>query len=255
MAMRPVLTGVVLSMLAISLGCSSVWTKNAITIESTSSINEKRESLVVLFPGFKGKGIHYEQQGILDAMREHGFEADLMTINVKPRIYFDDDFADTVRKDIMLPAKSKGYKYIYLMGISMGGHGVLLYATKYPEDIDALFVVSPFISGSVQSNAIVKAGGIENWDDCPFLGWDHACRLWKSLKEYVSNPKRGSNVFLGYGNDDIFVKQCRILAGLLPPENVFTVDGEHDWVTWKKLWLLAMDRFREFKAARMAREP
>lgn len=133
----------------------------------------------------------------------------------------------------------------------MGGHGVLLYATKYPNDIQAIFILSPFISWSRQSDAIFKAGGLENYQKCPFFGWNQACRLWMSLKEYVSDPKRTANIFLGFGNDDVFVKQCRILAELLPPENVFTVDGEHDWATWKKLWLLAMERFEAIKAQRL----
>jgi esterase/lipase superfamily enzyme len=251
MTMRKTLGGALVFILTISLGCSSLYKRNTITIESTSSISEGKQSLVVLFPGFTGKGIHFEQQGIIDAIREHGFEADIMALNIKPRIYFHKEFVEVLRKDIILPAKSKGYNSIYLIGISMGGHGVLLYATKHPEDIDAIFVLSPFISGTMQSNAILKAGGIENWDDCPFLGWDHACRLWKSLKDYVSDPRRSSNVFLGYGDDDVFVKQCRILAQLLPPENVFTVEGEHDWTTWKKLWVLAMERFKTIKSERM----
>lgn len=249
--MRRILAGVIVSILTISLGCSSLWKRNAITIESSSSISESKQSLVVLFPGFTGKGRHFEQQGIIDAIREHGFEADIVTLNIRPRIYFHNDFVEVLRKDIILPAKSEGYKSIYLIGISMGGHGVLLYATKYPEDVDAIFVLSPFISGTMQSNAILKAGGIENWDDCPFLGWDHACRLWKELKEYVSDSRRSSTVFLGYGENDVFVKQCRILAQLLPPENVFTVEGEHEWTTWKKLWLLATERFKTIKSERM----
>jgi pimeloyl-ACP methyl ester carboxylesterase len=234
-----------------SIGCSSLWKRNTITIESTSSVRERKQSLIVLFPGFEGEGVDYKEQGFIDTMREQGFEADIMTLNIKPRIYFYDQFTEMFRNDVILPAKSKGYESVYLIGISMGGHGVLLYATMYPEDIESIFVISPFISGSMQSNAILKAGGIENWEDCPFIGWDQACNLWKSLKKYVSDPERKVNMFLGYGNNDVFVKECRILASLLPPENVFTVEGEHDWATWKRLWIIAMDRFKAIKSERM----
>lgn len=255
MTRRRLLSGALVFVLFFPLGCSGLWKSNAIHIETTSSVSGMRRSLVVLFPGFGGKGVQFEQQGFIDAMREHGLDADVVTLNIRPRIYFHDEFVDIFRKQVILPAKSDGYKEIYLIGISMGGHGVLLYATKYPNDIEAIFVLSPFISGSRQSNAIVKAGGLENYKDCPFIGWSQACRLWMSLKEYVSDPKRAANIFLGFGKDDVFAEQSRILGELLPPENVFTVEGEHDWPTWKQLWLLAMDRFQAIKAQRMGPQP
>ena len=119
----------------------------------------------------------------------------------------------------------------------------------------SIFVLSPFISGSRQSDAIIEAGGLEKYADCPFIAWSQACNLWMSLKAYASDPKRAANILLGFGKDDVFAEQSRILGELLPPENVFTVDGEHDWPTWKQLWLLAMNRFQAIKAQRMAPQP
>lgn len=106
MTLRRLLTGAVVFMLLMVPGCSSLWKRNAITIDTTSSVSGKRQSLVVLFPGFGGKGVHFEQQGFIDAMREHGFEADVVTLNIKPRIYFHDEFVDLFRNQIILPAKS-----------------------------------------------------------------------------------------------------------------------------------------------------
>ena len=238
----------------VSLGCAKFWGKGALTIESFSSISNTKRALVVLFPGFGGEGIYYEQQGCIEAMRERGFDADILILNVKPRIYIENEIIEMMKTEIISPAKALGYKHIYLVGISMGGHGVLLYVTKYPEDIDAVLILSPFISGPRQTNAIIEAGGIENWEHCPFVGWDQACRLWQALKVYTSDPERCSNIFLGYGTEDVFVKECRVLAGLLPPEHVFTVPGKHNWTTWKKLWIIAMDYFKVLKAERMKQQ-
>lgn len=73
---------------------------------------------------------------------------------------------------------------------------VILYATKYPEDIESILILSPFISGFMQTDQIINAGGIEKWENCPFIGWDHACNVWKDLKEYASNPEGRDNIFL-----------------------------------------------------------
>jgi len=245
---------IIACIVTVSLGCAKFWGKNALTIESFSSVSKTKQALVVFFPGFGGEGIYYEQQGCIEAMRERGFDADILILNLKPRIYIDNEIVEMLKSEIISPAKAQGYKLIYLVGISMGGHGVLLYVTKYPEDIEAVLLLSPFISGSLQTNAIIKAGGIEKWEHCPFIGWDQACRLWQTLKIYISNTERRSNIFLGYGTEDIFVKECRVLGGLLPPEHVFTVPGKHNWTTWKKLWIIAMDYFKVIKADRMKQQ-
>jgi enterochelin esterase-like enzyme len=32
---------------------------------------------------------------------------------------------------------------------------------------------------------------------------------------------------------------------MLEPDLVFTVPGGHDWATWKKLWIMALDHFQD----------
>jgi enterochelin esterase-like enzyme len=70
------------------------------------------------------------------------------------------------------------------------------------------------------------------------------------LRVYVSHPRNQRKVVLGFGIEDIFVEQCRILADVLLPEQVFTVPGGHDWPTWKKLFIKAADYFQELKIQR-----
>ena len=94
------------------------------------------------------------------------------------------------------------------------------------------------------------AGGLDTWEDCPFLAWTYACNLWKSLKVYVSDSRNQSKVVLGFGREDKFANQCLVLADVLLPEQVFTVSGGHDWATWKKLWIKAADYYRELKIQR-----
>ncbi|MEJ2234796.1 MAG: alpha/beta fold hydrolase [Syntrophobacterales bacterium] len=171
-------------------------------------------------------------------------------LDVKPSLYLGSRIVELVKTEVIEPAKAEGFEEIYLVGISLGGHGVLLYATTYPEDVDGIILLAPFISGDRASDSIEEAGGLDTWEDCPFLAWTHACNLWKSLQVYVSDSRNQRKVVLGFGTEDTFVEQCQILAEVLLPEQVFTVSGGHDWTTWKKLFIKAADYFQELKIQR-----
>ena len=237
------------SMVVSFVGCSGSRDKKALPSVRYSGMTGKR-SLVVLLPTMGGKGSHYETQGFLDEVWERGFEASMEVVDVKSTLYLGSRIVELLKTEVIEPAKTEGFEEIYLVGISLGGHAVLLYATKYPEDVDGIVILAPFISGKTVSGAIDQAGGLDTWEDCPFLGWTHACNLWKSLKVYVSDPRNQRKVVLGFGTEDKFVEQCRILSDVLLPEQVFTVPGGHDWATWKKLFIKAADYFQELKIQR-----
>ena len=236
-------------MVVLFLGCSGSRNKKVLPTVRYPGMTGKR-SLVVLLPTMGGEGSHYETEGFLDEVWERGFEASLEVVDVRPSLYLGSRIVELLKTEVIGPAKAEGFEEIYLVGISLGGHGVLLYATEYPEDVDGVVVLAPFISGDTASGAINDAGGLDDWEDCPFLAWTHACNLWKSLKIYVSNPRNRKKIVLGFGTEDIFVEQCRILADVLPPEQVFTVSGGHDWETWKKLFIKVADYFQELKIQR-----
>ena len=236
-------------MVVLFLGCSGSRNKKVLPTVRYPGMTGKR-SLVVLLPTMGGKGSHYETEGFLDEVWERGFEASLEVVDVTPTLYLGNRIVELLKTEVIEPAKAEGFEEFYLVGISLGGHGVLLYATEYPEDVDGVVVLAPFISGDTASEAIEDAGGLTTWEDCPFIAWTHACNLWKALKVYVSNPRNRKKIVLGFGTEDIFVDQCRILAEVLPPEQVFTVSGGHDWATWKKLFIKVADYFKVLKIQR-----
>lgn len=237
------------SIVVLFLGCSGSRDKKKLPSVRYSGMTGRR-TLVVLLPTMGGKGSHYETQGFLDEVWERGFEASMEVLDVKPSLYLGSRIVELVKTEVIEPAKAEGFEKFYLVGTSLGGHGVLLYATTYPEDVDGIIILAPFISGDLASEAIEEAGGLDKWVDCPFLAWDYACNLWKSLKVYVSDSRNQKKVVLGFGREDRFADQCRVLADVLLPERVFTVPGGHDWATWKKLWIKATDYYQELKIQR-----
>ncbi len=197
----------------------------------------KGEALVVLLPTIGGDGSLYEDYGVIEEIRARRPLVDVVALNVRPRLYLGERIVKILRSEVIIPAKEKGYKLIILVGTSLGGHGALLYATQFPEDVDGLFLFSPFISGPLATMAIEEAGGLGRWEDCPFLAWKHSCKIWKELQDYVADSKRRERVFLGYGTEDTFADECRVLGESLPPQHVFTVPGGHNWKTWEQLWI------------------
>ncbi len=196
----------------------------------------KGKTLVVLLPTVAGNGKLYEQQGLIDIIRKQGAVVDIMAIDVQPTLYVKKRIVKKMKSRIIDPAKARGYEHIYLLGTSLGGHAALLYAMEYPQDIEGLFLFSPYISDPFVTKIITEAGGLQKWDVCPQFAWEYSCNLWKLIRAYVSDPERQASVFLGYGTGDRFVESCHVLAEVLPPENVFTTSGGHSWKTWHKLW-------------------
>ncbi|OJT22335.1 hypothetical protein BO221_21310 [Archangium sp. Cb G35] len=71
-------------------------------------------------------------------------------------------------------------------------------------------------------------------------------QVWRWLKERTGGARPGPVILLGYGSEDRLAPTDRLLAEALPPENVRTVPGGHDWAPWKVL----LARFLEHPAVR-----
>lgn len=213
------------------------------------------KTLVVLLPTVAGHGKLYEQQGLIDVSRRHGAIVDIMAIDIQPTLYVNKRIVNKMKTRVIDPAKARGYEHIYLFGTSLGGHAALLYTMEYPQDIEGLFLIAPYISDPFVTKIITEAGGLHAWDTCPPYAWEYSCELWKLIRIYVSDPERRATVFLGYGTEDRFVESCRLLAEVLPRENVFTVQGGHSWTTWQSLWEQMLDHLEVVKPAGFAKRP
>lgn len=198
-------------------------------------------TLVILLPTIAGRGLEYEKAGFVEAVRERGFEADLRIYDLNPLAYLRGGIAELLKREVVDVAGAEGYDRIILVGISLGGHGALLYYSKYSDDVDGIVIFAPFLAGAVVSKEIERADGLNKWEDCPFFSTDYACNMWKLLKDTTQHTEKRRKIILGYGTDDSFAERNRLLGEALPAENVFTYDGGHDWMTWKQLWIWVMD--------------
>lgn len=227
-----------LAAILILCSCSLIYPEN-IPIPSIwyQSSNEKPDTLIVFLPGRGNRASEFEKQGFINAIREAGVSADAVAVDAHTGYYYRQTLLERLRTDIILPARAKGYRQIWITGISIGGLGALLYAQKYSGTVDGIFAIAPFLGDKEVIDEIETAGGLANWQPDPLIKQeDYQRLLWSWLKKHTMHNDRQPQIAIGWGRADKFARANSILAGVLPENRVFITNGQHDWDPWKKLW-------------------
>lgn len=191
--------------------------------------------LLVCLPGIGDTGHDYEVRGFLSALRASGHHIDMVAADAHFGYYADRSLIERLRTDVIVPAQAHGYEKIWLLGISLGGLGALLYAQTHPEDVAGLVVLAPFLGKSV-ADEIARAGGLAQWSTTDGPGEEYERRLWTWLKGYVTHPEGMPPLHLAFGSRDKFAPANRLLASVLPGSRVHVLPGRHNWTTWRRLW-------------------
>ncbi len=200
------------------------------------------KNLFVFVRGLGGSNRSFAEEGMVEATWQRGIDFDMVAPNSHFAYYSERTLLERLRQDVILPAKKQGYQKIWLIGPSMGGLGSLLYVLEHPEDIDGIYLISPFLGDEELINEIKSQGGLRHWkpgDYSPDEDWQR--RLWHWIQTEVA-ARNTAPIYLGYGNDDMYVNAQRLLATALPESHISNRDGGHDYATFKALWLTFLDR-------------
>ena len=222
-------------LLAALLGC--VFIPSAKTpIPSILSVESetRHASLVVMLPGMGDRADDFVEAGFLDP--DHHPHFDVIAVDAHFGYYTERNLVPRLHDDIIVPARTQGYEKIWLLGISMGGFGSLLYAAEYPDEIAGVILLSPFLGSPALIRKIEAAGGLGAWDGDAEGFEDREIEIWKWLKHQLSNPTDGTPVILGYGRSERMARAYGPLLQALAPTHVFRIDGRHKWTTWRPLW-------------------
>lgn len=194
------------------------------------------DTLVVLLPG---RGMWLDElssEGFIDTFRAAGVRADLVRADAHMGYYKERSVVDRLHTDVIGPAQKRGYRHIWLAGISLGGLGALLYADEHPDEIDGLLLIAPYLGEPQTAADVLAQGGPERWR--PPAQTDDAIgvRAWASLHRYIGLGAARAPLYLAFGVDDRLAPTHRVLAQALPPQRVLTAPGGHDWPAWRPLW-------------------
>ena len=129
----------------------------------------------------------------------------------------------------------------------MGGLGSLLYTLEHPEDINGVYLISPFLGYEEIIDEIKTEGGLQRWQSgeySPDEDWQRM--LWHWIQEEVTSENTPP-VYLGFGNKDTYVEAQKMLATALPEDRITRMSGRHDYDTFKSLWLTFLRRDLDLK--------
>ena len=187
--------------------------------------------------------------GIVAAVRANGIQADMVGVDAHLGYYVKKEFLPRLKTDVISPARRLGYENIWLVGISLGGFGAIWYDLENPGDVAGIVALAPYLGEPEVVDEVARAGGLTVWQPQRNIGNDDQHRIWRGLKNYERREKNEQRVYLGYGLQDKFAAADGLLAAVLPPAQVFTVEGGHDWSAWRPLWEAIM-KSRAFARSR-----
>jgi pimeloyl-ACP methyl ester carboxylesterase len=170
--------------------------------------------LVVFLPGRGDTPEHFVRNGFPEELRRAGSRCAMIGVDAHLGYYFEKTVVDRLREDVIAPARARGVEEVWLVGISLGGLGSLLYTKERPGEIKGIVAIAPFLGEPTQDFA--------------------AFRSW--LTGYGRPAPDHPPLFLVYGTKDRFAGPNGELAALLPDDHVFRVRGRHTWATWRRGW-------------------
>ncbi|QID16468.1 alpha/beta hydrolase [Nitrogeniibacter mangrovi] len=190
------------------------------------------DTRVVLLPGAYDTPADFLTHGFDAAARAAG--VDLHTHPTDLNAVASGALVHTLHEAVIAPARRAGVRRLLLGGISIGALTALTYADTYPDGVDGLVLLAPYPGNRMITGAITAAGGLRHWDAGGLAPDEGELRGWRALQTLAR--RQPPPVWLGYGRQDRFAPGHALMAEVLPPDRVATVDGGHDWPTWRQLW-------------------
>jgi pimeloyl-ACP methyl ester carboxylesterase len=225
-------------LLIVGGGCSLVFKAREpiVQVPFDSPAPGRPETLFICLPGiFSGPG-YFIRKGLVGEIAAKGIDADVIAVDAHSGYYRNQTLFPRLLNDVVIPAKLKGYRRVWLVGVSLGGLGALMYAREHPESIDGVLAIAPYLGGDSFREEIAAAGGLAAWQPKNIEPGDRYQAIWLWLKQRLESDSPHPDIFLGYGTEDRFAPNLDLLAAAMSPDRVITVEGTHRWRTWKRVF-------------------
>ncbi|HXZ02373.1 MAG TPA: alpha/beta hydrolase [Stellaceae bacterium] len=203
--------------------------------------------LLVMLPGVGMEPEDFAAHGFIAAVRSRGLPVDIIAVGADLDLYLDQTIAADIDGALIAPARAEGYRRIWLLGLSLGGMGALLYARAHGASIDGVILLAPFLGTPGMVAEVARAGGLACWQPGEIAADDGERALLGWLKDYAAALPPRPTLYLGYARGDRFAEGHALLAARLPAEQVVVGEGGHDWQSWERLWRQVLDK-RPFAA-------
>ncbi len=235
-----------LALFGLSSGCSLIFptTVPIPTVEHRTG-GPGAKTLLVMLPGRGDAPEDYVESGFIEMLAGAGLAVDAVAVDAHFGYYYSRTLLTRLHDDVIAPARAEGYQQVWLLGVSMGGLGALLYAQKHAQTIDGLVLLAPFLGDDDLIDEIRAAGGLASWSPPAVIDPDDYQRgLWAWLKAYTTDKTGLPEIHLGFGLAEDFAPACELLAAVLPPAQVHRVPGGHEWEPWRQIFAAFLESGR-----------
>jgi pimeloyl-ACP methyl ester carboxylesterase len=202
---------------------------------------------LIVLPGAYQTAAQCLESGLLAAVRQRGLAADVSGVDLELEHLTDRATVLRLGEEVIGPARERGARRIWLVGISLGGYAALDYVSRRGGDVDGLCLLAPFLGSRAVAAEIASAGGLGAWSPGALAADDEERRIWAFIRACQGDGgSRGGagrpHLYLGAGDRDRFAHAHALLAPVLPAASVDLVPGGHDWRTWLTLWERFLDK-------------
>jgi len=224
-------------------GCSFPTNKPLAALEYAAPTGpEKSKTLLVFLRGRGGSHKNFEAYGFIKITRAAGIDAKIVAPNTHMGYFMSRKFVERLKTDVIDPSRAEGYEKVWLVGVSLGGLGSIIYSKNHPEDVDGAFLIAPFVGNDPILDEIIAAGGPIEWSPGEFDPTDDWQReIWRWLRSH-SEDQDTPPLYMGYGDQDRLIKGHELLSDVLGKDRVIIVEGDHNFVTFAKIWESFLDR-------------
>ncbi len=206
------------------------------------AITGPAELLLVMLPGAGIAATEFAAQGMIAAVHERGLAVDITVAQPDLDLYLEDGVSDALHRAVVAPALASGCRRIWILGISLGGMGALLYARANRAPVEGICLLAPFLGTKGTAAELARTGGMAAWSAANSAATELEQRMLIWLQGQLTGQEGGPAIYLGYAAQDRFVSAHKMLGAALPPERVAMVQGGHDWASWTALWRMLLER-------------
>lgn len=211
------------------------------TLAVSPGLSGGEHCLVVLLPGRGDQPEDFVANDFAATLRQAGSRCEVVAVDAHLGYYYEGIIDARLRQDVVAPALARGVEEVWLVGISLGGLGSILYARDHPEEVAGVVLLAPFLGTDEVVDEVEAAGGLSRWTPREPLTERDLRRLWLWLQSYESGTPGHPPIYLAYGTGDRFARKNAMMAEALPADHVFALPGGHTWRTWRRLWSAVLD--------------
>jgi hypothetical protein len=189
----------------------------------------------VILPGRSDDLGRLRRSGAAEAIQSTWPDTDVVFAELTLDYYLKSDAPRRLHDEVIAPLRARGYREVWLAGASLGGLGSLVYDRTYPQDIDGLVLLAPYLGDAPIIEEITAQGGVASWrppsPESPSpQNWQRD--LWRHVQVWSRDPTRTRNVWLAYGKEDRLRIAQPLLEPFLASDHVLVRPGGHSWDVW-----------------------